>query len=161
MRQFRDQGLGVVAQRRHEMEIKDFRIACGEFIGVSDMDKEELVKPGVALVPPGIPYAEGMYVARAWGGSMEPSVLCPKSCNMAQAEQRLEAHQVQVLLVHSAIRWFRSTHVASGEIIPKEQKKKLAFRSYLWQTAAIERWQSSGNIADGSSAPPTSNQSGD
>src|ERR1035438_6925885 len=34
MRRFRNQRLGVVEPRR-EMEVKGFRIACGEFIGVS------------------------------------------------------------------------------------------------------------------------------
>jgi hypothetical protein len=70
---FRDQRLGAVRPCR-EMEVKGFRIACGEFIGVSDVDGEELEKPGTALVPQGIPWAEGMFAARGRGTSMEPKI---------------------------------------------------------------------------------------
>src|SRR6266853_4379494 len=73
MRWLRNQKLGP-AQRRHEMEVKAFRIACGEFIGVSDVAREELERPGMALVPQGISYAEGMFAARARGSSMEPKI---------------------------------------------------------------------------------------
>jgi phage repressor protein C with HTH and peptisase S24 domain len=70
---FRDQEQ-MPAQICHEMEIKRFRIACGEFIGVSDVDREELEKPGVALVPKGFRYDEGMFAAHARGNSMEPKI---------------------------------------------------------------------------------------
>ena len=73
MARFRNQRLGA-AQPRREMAVKSFRIACGEFIGVSDVDREELEKPGMALVPQGIPAAEGMFAARSRGSSMEPRI---------------------------------------------------------------------------------------
>src|SRR5260370_39422596 len=73
MAAFRNQRLGA-AQPRREMEVKSFRIACGEFIGVSDVDREELEKPGMALVPQGIPAAAGMFAARSRGSSMEPRI---------------------------------------------------------------------------------------
>lgn len=38
---FEDQGPNP-GQRHNEMEAMEFRIACGEFIGISDIDKEEL-----------------------------------------------------------------------------------------------------------------------
>jgi hypothetical protein len=56
------------------MAVKEFRIACGEFISVSDVEREELEVPGTALVPQGIPYVEGIYAARARGTSMEPKI---------------------------------------------------------------------------------------
>ncbi len=62
------------AQCRHEMEIKSFPVARGPFIGVSDVDRDELEKPGTALVPQGIPYARGIFTARARGSSMEPKI---------------------------------------------------------------------------------------
>lgn len=74
MRCYRDQGVSL-AQRRREMEIKGFRIACGEFISITEVDKETLEEPGMALVPPGVPYTEGMFAARGLGGSMEPKIL--------------------------------------------------------------------------------------
>jgi len=38
------------------MEVKAFRFACGDFIGVGDVEKEELERPGWALVPKGCRY---------------------------------------------------------------------------------------------------------
>jgi hypothetical protein len=52
VRRFRDQQLGVIRPSR-EMEVVGFRIARGEF-------REELEEAGTALVPEGIPWAEGM-----------------------------------------------------------------------------------------------------
>jgi hypothetical protein len=57
------------------MEVKDFRFACGEFVGISDLEREELEKPGTAIAPPGVPYAEGMFAARGRGDSMEPRII--------------------------------------------------------------------------------------
>jgi hypothetical protein len=59
---------------RKQMAVLDFRVACGEFISVSDLDRHELERSGTALVPPGIPYSEEMFAARARGGSMEPPI---------------------------------------------------------------------------------------
>jgi phage repressor protein C with HTH and peptisase S24 domain len=56
------------------MEVKDFRVACGEFIDVSDLEGEELEKPGTAIVPAEIPWATGMFTVRGRGGSMEPRI---------------------------------------------------------------------------------------
>jgi hypothetical protein len=44
-----------------EMEVKEFRIACGEFIGIGDVSRDELEKPGTALVPHGISFAKDMF----------------------------------------------------------------------------------------------------
>jgi phage repressor protein C with HTH and peptisase S24 domain len=73
VRRFRNQMFGTTQSRR-EMEVKGFRIACGEFIGVSDVREEELEQPGMALVPQGIRYAKGMFAARSRGDSMEPKI---------------------------------------------------------------------------------------
>ena len=54
------------------MDVRAFRVACGEFIGMGDLGREEWEQPGKALVPLGIPYAEGMIAARMHGTSMEP-----------------------------------------------------------------------------------------
>jgi hypothetical protein len=62
------------APRRREMEVKGFRVACGEFISNSELDRAEWEKPGVALIPDGIGYEEGIFTARAWGKSMDPRV---------------------------------------------------------------------------------------
>jgi hypothetical protein len=62
------------AHLRREMEIKEFCVACGNFIGLGDMDRNEWERPGTALVPPGIPYAEGIFAVRARGHSMEPRI---------------------------------------------------------------------------------------
>jgi phage repressor protein C with HTH and peptisase S24 domain len=56
------------------MEVKGFRVACGGFVGVSDVDKGLLEKPGTALVPHGVLYAEGMFAARGFGPSMQPKI---------------------------------------------------------------------------------------
>jgi hypothetical protein len=55
---------------RREMEIKEFRVACGEFAGFGDMSRTEWERPGRALVPDGVPWASGMFAVRAHGGSM-------------------------------------------------------------------------------------------
>ena len=70
---FRSQGSGP-AERRREMEIKEFLVACGEPVGLSDIERELWEKPGMALVPTGIRYADGMFAVRSWGSSMEPKV---------------------------------------------------------------------------------------
>ena len=57
-----------------EMEIKEFRVACGEFIGVGDMSRKERERPGWALVPNGVPWAVGMFAVRSRGDSMEPKI---------------------------------------------------------------------------------------
>jgi hypothetical protein len=57
-----------------EMEIKEFRVACGEFVGSGDMSRKEWEKPGRALVPNGVRWSEGMFAARARGDSMEPKI---------------------------------------------------------------------------------------
>jgi hypothetical protein len=57
------------------MEIKEFRVACGEFVGLSDMSRKEWEKPGRALVPDGFPWAAEMFAVRGRGGSMEPKIL--------------------------------------------------------------------------------------
>ena len=56
------------------MEIKEFRIACGDFIGLTDVNRNEWEKPGKAVVPGGVSWSEGMFAARARGGSMEPKI---------------------------------------------------------------------------------------
>jgi uncharacterized protein len=70
---FRSRKLAA-AQSHCEMEIKSFRIACGEFISVSDVEKEELEQPGMAVVPQGAPYAKGMFAALSRGDSMQPII---------------------------------------------------------------------------------------
>ena len=59
---------------RREMEIKEFRVACGEAVGLGDISREEWERPGKALVPPGTSWSEGMFAARARGMSMEPRI---------------------------------------------------------------------------------------
>ena len=59
---------------RREIEIKEFRVACGEFVGLSDMSRKEWEKPGRALVPDGFRWAADMFAVRARGGSMEPMI---------------------------------------------------------------------------------------
>ena len=63
------------SHRRREMEVKDFRVACGEFIDVSDLEREQMERPGTAIVPPGVPYAERMFTVRGLGESMEPRII--------------------------------------------------------------------------------------
>jgi len=46
------------------MEVKAFRVACGDFVSESDVDKGLLEKPGTAVAPHGVVYAEGMFAAR-------------------------------------------------------------------------------------------------
>jgi len=54
------------------MRVESFPVACGEFIDISDVEKEELEKPGFALVPEGFRYREDMFAARLRGDSMTP-----------------------------------------------------------------------------------------
>jgi hypothetical protein len=70
---FRSQG-SRPAQRRREMDVKEFLVACGEPVDLSDLKREQWEKPGMALVPIGIHYAEGMFAVRSWGTSMEPMI---------------------------------------------------------------------------------------
>lgn len=69
---FREESGG--GQIRKQMTVVDFRVACGEFISVSDLNGDDLERSGIALVPLGIPYADGAFAARARGGSMEPRI---------------------------------------------------------------------------------------
>ena len=57
-----------------EAEIKRFRVACGDFIGLSDVSREEWEIPGTALVPNDIPFKEGTFAVRARGISMQPLI---------------------------------------------------------------------------------------
>ena len=61
-------------ERRREMEVKSFPVACGKFINVGDVEWNELEKPGFALVPRRISYVERMFAARLRGTSMEPEI---------------------------------------------------------------------------------------
>lgn len=61
-------------QIQREMEIKEFRIACGEFVGLGDISRAEWEKQGMALVLFGVAWSVGMFAARARGGSMEPKI---------------------------------------------------------------------------------------
>jgi hypothetical protein len=56
MAYFRNRKSGATRLRR-EMEIKEFRVACGEFVGLSDMSRKEWERPGSAFVPDGLPWA--------------------------------------------------------------------------------------------------------
>lgn len=62
------------AQRRREIEIREFLVACGDPVDLSDVKRELWEKPGMALVPIGIPYSDGMFAVRSWGTSMEPKI---------------------------------------------------------------------------------------
>jgi phage repressor protein C with HTH and peptisase S24 domain len=55
-----------------EMQVMSARIACGDFIGESDLDPEELEKAGWALIPKGFPLSAGMFAGRLRGDSMTP-----------------------------------------------------------------------------------------
>src|SRR5713101_788111 len=61
-----------LAQLHKVMRVESFPVACGEFIGISDVEKEELEKPGWALVPEGFRHREGMFGALLRGDSMTP-----------------------------------------------------------------------------------------
>ena len=74
MAYFRNRKSGATRLRR-EMEIKEFRVACGEFVGLSDMSRKEWERPGSAFVPDGLPWAAKMFAVRARGDSMEPKIL--------------------------------------------------------------------------------------
>lgn len=71
-RSFKNQKL--LAQLRQEMEIKPFRVACGEFIGERNAEWDELEGLGFALVPPGIRWTKDMFAAPLRGSSMEPKI---------------------------------------------------------------------------------------
>ena len=73
MSYFRNRISGSTRIRR-EMEIKEFRVACGKFVGLSDLGRNEWEKPGKALVPLGVPWAVDMFAVRARGDSMEPKI---------------------------------------------------------------------------------------
>ena len=70
---FRNRTSGGTRLRR-EMEIKEFRVACGEFAGLSDIRRKDWERTGKALVPYGASWAAGMFAARAGGDSMEPMI---------------------------------------------------------------------------------------
>src|SRR5258708_35837968 len=55
--------------------VESFRGGCGEFIGMGDLEKEEVEKPGWAVVPEDIHYQEGMFAVRGKGTSMLPKIL--------------------------------------------------------------------------------------
>lgn len=57
-----------------EVEIVEFRVACGTFVGLSDIDHDEWERPGNALLPAGISWAPGTFAARMRGRSMEPRI---------------------------------------------------------------------------------------
>ncbi|MFN0104561.1 MAG: S24 family peptidase [Bryobacteraceae bacterium] len=65
----------VLAQCRQQMEIRPFRVACGEFIGQRDAEWEELVGLNFALVPPGFRWTEGIYAVWLDGDSMWPRIV--------------------------------------------------------------------------------------
>lgn len=58
-----------------QVMVAPFRIACGEFIGTSDIDKEEVPKEGWAALPAHIRYCKDMFAAQNRGASMEPRIL--------------------------------------------------------------------------------------
>src|ERR1017187_2030397 len=62
------------AQLRPRIEIKPFRVACGEFISTSDVERQELKTAGFALVPDGIRFRKGMFAVQARGTSMQPRI---------------------------------------------------------------------------------------
>ncbi len=68
-----DFGFGS-ARIRREMDIKEFRVACGNAIGLGDISRDEWETPGTALVPDRLPWASGMFTAKARGDSMEPRI---------------------------------------------------------------------------------------
>jgi hypothetical protein len=61
-----------LAQLHKVMRVESFPVACGEFIDISDVEKDELEKPGWALVPEGFRHREGMFAALLRGNSMTP-----------------------------------------------------------------------------------------
>ena len=71
MTYFRGEGPGR-GRKQPEAAIASFRVACGQLIGPSDIEKAELETPGSALLPLNIPYAKGIFTARGFGTSMEP-----------------------------------------------------------------------------------------
>src|SRR5262249_60630777 len=62
------------AQLRPLIEIKAFRVACGEFISTSDVEKQELEIAGVAPLREGVRLRKGMFAVRARGTSMQPRI---------------------------------------------------------------------------------------
>ena len=63
------------AQLHKVIRVESFRAGCGEFIGMGDLEKEEVEKPGWAVLPEHIRYQEGMFAVRAKGTSMLPKIL--------------------------------------------------------------------------------------
>jgi phage repressor protein C with HTH and peptisase S24 domain len=79
------------------MKVVEFRIACGDFIGDSDLDPEELEKAGWALIPKGFPLSAGMFAGRLRGDSMTPRM---KHREWAVFETgRVGTRQGQIVLV--------------------------------------------------------------
>src|SRR5258707_1898986 len=62
------------------IRVESFRAGCGEFIGMGDLEKEEVEKPGLAVLPEHIRYQEGMFAVRAKGTSMLPKILDGDFC---------------------------------------------------------------------------------
>jgi phage repressor protein C with HTH and peptisase S24 domain len=56
------------------VDVKDFRVACGEFSKVANLGREELEKAGRALIPSGFTWVKGSFVARGYGDSNEPKI---------------------------------------------------------------------------------------
>src|SRR5438105_11944466 len=79
------------------MQVKAFRIACGDFISESDVEKGEMEKEGTALLPEGFPLQENMYAARARGTSMEPFI--KHETWVIFASQRIGTREGQIVLV--------------------------------------------------------------
>jgi hypothetical protein len=62
------------ARIRLEIDIMQFRVACGRAVGIGDISRKEWENPGRALVPPGIQWSEGMFAVRSRGSSMQPKI---------------------------------------------------------------------------------------
>jgi hypothetical protein len=62
------------ARLRPEMDVRGHRVACSDFSKVANLGREELERPGRALVPPGITWVQGMFAARGYGGSNDPKI---------------------------------------------------------------------------------------
>lgn len=54
------------------MRVESFVFGCGEFISLDDLKSNSIERPGMALVPHGIAFVEGMFAGRGRGNSMEP-----------------------------------------------------------------------------------------
>jgi hypothetical protein len=62
------------AELRSLIEIKTFRVACGEFVSTAGLEAHELEIAGFAHVPDGIRFQKDMFAARARGTSMQPRI---------------------------------------------------------------------------------------